>query len=43
MKAVEEILKIPTGLKPFAIFPIGYPAETRDQKDRFDKDRIHYI
>lgn len=43
MKAVKEILQMPVGLKPFAIFPIGYPAEARDQKDRFDEDRIHYI
>ena len=43
MKAVEKILDIPDTLRAFAIFPFGYPAETRGQQDRFDPDRIHYI
>lgn len=43
MEAVKAILKIPDGLRAFAIFPIGYPAETREQKDRFDAYRIHYV
>lgn len=43
MKAVEEILNMPAGLKPFAIFPIGYPAEARDQKNRYEAARIHYM
>jgi Nitroreductase len=43
MRAVEEILGIPEGLRAFAIFPLGYPAEQRKQQDRFDESRIHYI
>ena len=43
MEAVEEILNMPAGLKPFAIFPIGYPAEARDQKNRYEAARIHYM
>ena len=43
MDAVAAILKLPANLKPFAIFPIGYPAEARPQSDRFDKTRIHYV
>ncbi len=43
MEAVAEVLNIPEGLKPFAMFPIGYPAESRDQRDRFDTARIHYV
>ena len=42
MKKVEEILDIPDHLRAFAIFPLGYPAETKKQQDRFDKERIHY-
>ena len=42
MKAVEEIVGIPEGLRAFAIFPLGYPAESRKQQDRFDESRIHY-
>ena len=43
MKQVEEILGIPEGLRAFAIFPLGYPAESRKQQDRFDENRIHFI
>lgn len=43
MKAVEEIVGIPKGQRAFAIFPIGYPAETKQQQDRFDAVRIHYL
>ena len=42
MKAVEEILNIPDTLRAFAIFPYGYPAETRKQQDRYEEDRIHW-
>ena len=43
MKAVEEIVGLPEGLRAFAVFPLGYPAEERAQQDRFDPDRIHYL
>lgn len=43
MERIREILNIPENLEPFALFPLGYPAETRAQSDRFDKSRIHYV
>lgn len=43
MKTVEEIVGIPEGLRAFAVFPLGYPAETRVQQDRFDAHRIHFL
>ena len=43
MQAVEQLVGIPEGLRAFAIFPLGYPAEERQQQDRFDENRIHYI
>lgn len=43
MKAVEEILDIPDDMRAFAIFPYGYPAEEKEQQDRFDESRIHYV
>ena len=43
MRAVEEIIGIPDTLRAFAIFPFGYPAEERSQRDRFDAGRIHWI
>ena len=43
MQAVEKILSLPAGVRAFAVFPLGYPAETRERPDRFDPERIHYI
>ncbi len=43
MQAVERILDIPDSLRAFAIFPYGYPAETKAQQDRFEPERIHYV
>ena len=43
MKAVEEIVGMPEGQRAFAVFPLGYPAEKRDQQDRWDPERIHYL
>ena len=43
MQAVERLVGIPEGLRAFAIFPLGYPAEERQQQNRFDESRIHYI
>ena len=43
MDRVTEILGIPDNLVPFSIFVLGYPAEQREQQDRFDDSRIHYV
>ncbi|MDO4280175.1 MAG: nitroreductase family protein [Peptococcaceae bacterium] len=43
MQAVEKILDIPSTLRAFAIYPLGHPAETRTQQDRFEENRIHWI
>lgn len=43
MKAVEQVLQIPENLRAFALFPYGYPAQEREQQNRFDEDRIHHI
>ncbi|MBQ1351939.1 MAG: nitroreductase family protein [Oscillospiraceae bacterium] len=43
MKAVEAVLDIPAHLRAFAIFPLGYPDEEREQENRYDESRIHYI
>ena len=42
MRAVEEVLGLPEGQRAFAVFPLGYPAESRQQQDRYDESRIHY-
>ena len=43
MKAVEKFVGMPETLRAFAIFPFGYPAESRPQQDRYDEKRIHWI
>jgi nitroreductase len=43
MRAVEEIVGIPAGQRAFAVFPMGHPAEQKQQQDRFDESRIHRL
>ncbi len=43
MNAAREVLNLPENLEPFALFPLGYPAESRPQMDRYDESRIHYV
>lgn len=43
MKAVEEIVGIPEGQRAFAVFPFGYPAESKEQENRFNAQRVHYL
>lgn len=43
MDKVREILDIPEDLEAFSLFPLGYPDETKEQEDRFDGSRIHYV
>ena len=43
MQKVEKILGMPKNLRAFAVFPFGYPAESRPQQDRFDESRVHWV
>lgn len=43
MEKVETVLGNPEGLHAFALVPVGYPAETKEQQNRFDESRIHYL
>ena len=43
MEKVEAVLGNPKGLHAFALVPVGYPAETKEQQNRFDENRIHYL
>ena len=43
VRKVAEILDLPDNLEVFSIFAFGYPAETRQQSDRFDESRIHFV
>ena len=43
MDAVRKVLDIPEELEAFAIIPCGYPAEEKNQQDRFEQIRVHYV
>ena len=43
MQAVEKILDLPDTVRAFALFPFGYPAEEKEQQNRFDEKRIHFM
>jgi nitroreductase len=38
---LRKVLGIPAGVVPFALVPIGHPAETLPPEDRYDPTRIH--
>ena len=43
MQAVEAILKLPEDQSAFGIFALGYPAEEKNQEDRNDTERVHFL
>ena len=43
MEKVRAALSLPENLKPFALIPVGYPAESRAQQNRFDENKIHWM
>jgi nitroreductase len=42
MEAVRKVLDIPVNLNAFALVPCGYPAEEREQENRYEENRVHY-
>ena len=42
MEAVRKVLDIPANLNAFALVPCGYPAEEREQENRYEESRVHY-
>ena len=43
MDKVRKILDLPDNVEPFSVFVLGYPAESREQQDRFEEERIHFV
>ncbi len=41
MTNMRTLLKLPDGIVPFSLIPIGFPAEEKKPVDRFDASRIH--
>lgn len=43
MNAVAEVIDLPEHLSAFALIPCGYPAEEREQQDRYEENRVYYL
>ncbi|GAB4483480.1 MAG: nitroreductase family protein [Thermodesulfovibrionales bacterium] len=41
MTGFRKLLNIPDHVMPFALAPLGFPAEEKQQPDRYQPDRIH--
>jgi nitroreductase len=39
---MRSIIKLPDHIIPFAILPLGYPAEIKEEENRFEASRIHW-
>ena len=39
---IRRLLNIPKHIVPFALIPIGYPAEIKEISSRYDESRVHY-
>jgi nitroreductase len=39
---LRKLLNIPDHVVPFALIPVGYPAETKETSSRYDESRVHY-
>jgi len=42
MKAIKALFELPEHIQPFALIPVGYPAETPKPVNRFEPERIRY-
>lgn len=43
MSYVQKTLDIPNSLHPFALVICGYPAEEKQQQDRYEEKRVHWV
>lgn len=39
---ITRLFSLPENIVPFAIIPLGWPAETKEPNNRFERSRIHY-
>ena len=39
---LRDLLGVPHEVTPFALVPVGWPAERKDPSDRYDETRIHH-
>ena len=43
MDKVREVISIPKELEAFAIIPCGYPVQIKNQQNRYEKERVHFV
>lgn len=43
MDKVREVISIPEELEAFAIIPCGYPIQIKNQQNRYEKERVHFV
>jgi nitroreductase len=41
VKGLRQLFNIPEEVIPFALVPVGYPAEHKGWEDRYREDRVH--
>lgn len=42
MNPIAKLFNLPENIIPISLVAIGYPAESKEQPDRFKEERIHY-
>jgi nitroreductase len=42
INGMRKLLNIPDHVIPFSLISIGYPAEYKQQEDRYNESRVHY-
>ena len=42
IQALRSLLNIPGQITPFALVPVGHPAEKRTAGNRYDESRVHW-
>jgi nitroreductase len=40
--SLKSLLKMPENIVPFSVIPMGYPAESRAPKDKWNPENVHY-
>lgn len=43
MEKVREAADIKNDVEPFAVISCGYPQEIKEQQDRYDASRVHFV
>ena len=42
VQSFRKLLDLPSHVVPFALTPVGYPAEQNGLKNRYDQSRVHF-